>query len=168
MTGLARPSSNGQLGASGFEGALFGCRRFANPNCEISIGDRPKQHKGIDLLAPEGTDVFAMYTGTVSEIRNNVLCDNQRAHGNRIIMSSVVDGTEYLFFYCHLSNIIVSTSDTVQQGDKIGTTGITGNACYVDNPHLHLEIKRGNTYYDPQNFMTTNFDNNGNVSNTCK
>ncbi len=160
---LAAPSP-----VSGKPGALFGCRRYANTNCNLSVGDKPKRHRGIDLLATEGTDVYAMYDGIIHMTRKNVGCDNQKAHGNRILIKSTVDGIEYIFYYCHLSSIHVNNGDSVQRGQKIGKSGKTGNACYVDNAHLHVEIKRGDTYYEPQEFMTTRFDNNGNVSKTCR
>ncbi len=150
-------------GDSGKPGALFGCRRYGSA-CDLTIGSMPKRHRGIDLLAEIGTSVYCMHDGVVHDTWTNKGCTTH--HGNRIIVKSIVNGVEYLFFYCHLSEVSVNIGDTVQREQIIGKTGDSGNACDITNKHLHVEVQR-NGYYDPEDFMTTQFDESGNKVQTC-
>lgn len=157
--------------ASGIGGAQFGCRRFGRNDCpDVATNQR---HKGIDLLAPIETNLHSMYPGTVVSTRDDVLCDRVKSHGNRIIVESEIEGETYQFFYCHLTDVLINEGDAVDQGQLIGTTGNTGNACFSDIEHLHLEVHQINgtvhTPVDPAPFLTTVFDATGeNGSTPCQ
>ena len=161
-------------GASGKTGGLFGCVRWGPKNC--SEGNKTKNHKGIDLLAPIGTSIYAMYGGTVTQARDefeNGDCDyGSKSHGNRVIIKSNIKGQNYWFFYCHMSDVFVRNGQFISKGSKIGLSGTTGNACDIDHPHVHLEIQQylanGETLYlYPENFLSTQFDNSGNTIKSC-
>jgi M23 peptidase domain-containing protein (fragment) len=52
------------------------------------------------------------------------------------------------FVYYHMSEITVNQGQMVSAGDVIGLSGITGIKDGTCGPHLHLEIKSENTFYD--------------------
>lgn len=96
-----------------------------------------KLHTGIDLRATTGTKVYAANGGTVTT------SGYSSAWGNYIIINH---GGGYTTLYAHLSRRNVSKGTTVKQGDVIGLSGNTG---YSTGPHLHFEIDKNGSSYDP-------------------
>jgi murein DD-endopeptidase MepM/ murein hydrolase activator NlpD len=88
-------------------------------------------HTGLDFAAPDGTPIFAVANGKITET------GWAGAYGNRTI-ETLEDGTE--LWYCHQSAINVNVGDTVSGGQTIGAVGSTGN---VTGPHVHLEVRPG-------------------------
>ena len=102
-----------------------------------SNGDQ-YQHQGVDIAAAPGTEVSAMYDGTVTKVVNASNADDDNA-GYRVTIRSDHDGKETTSYW-HLSETSVKVGEHVQGGDVIGKSGTTGNA----NPatsgreaHLH-------------------------------
>jgi murein DD-endopeptidase MepM/ murein hydrolase activator NlpD len=93
-------------------------------------------HIGTDIIAREGTPLYAVATGRITKIYTPAT-DARAGNGIRITMS---DGT--YFFYGHMSafapNIGVGTQ--VSAGQLVGYVGKTGNAGVA---HLHLEVHPG-------------------------
>ena len=94
-------------------------------------------HKGIDIASPEGTDIYSLWPGTVSEIGGDDI------YGNFIVIEH-----SYGFYtkYCHLSKILVKINDFINAGNTIGETGSTG---YSTGSHLHLEVIVEGVKIDP-------------------
>lgn len=93
-------------------------------------------HKGRDSGAPTGTEVFAVWDGTV------VAANWGAAFGTHIIIDTdrLPDGSPGLWVgYMHLSAKRVVIGQRVKTGQPIGRVGSTGN---VSGPHLHLEVQR--------------------------
>ena len=88
-------------------------------------------HTGLDFAADTGTTIRAMANGVVTET------GYAGAYGNRTIIT-LEDGTE--LWFCHQTEIDVSTGQQVHAGEAIGTVGSTG---HVTGPHLHLEVRPG-------------------------
>ncbi len=88
------------------------------------------------MLAPIGTPIYAVVSGTISMSQN-------RLGGNAIWLSGN-NGTRY--YYAHLSRF-EGSGRAVQQGEVIGYNGDTGNATGV--PHLHFEIQPGGVAINP-------------------
>ena len=86
-------------------------------------------HSGIDLMADVGTDVLALFNGTV------VSAGNSTAGGYYV---TVEHGNGIRSYVCHLSKILCNVGDVVQQGDVIALSGNTGSR--TTGPHLHLGI----------------------------
>lgn len=99
-----------------------------------------KNHKGIDLAAPEGTPVYAIKDGAVY-----ITIENDPEFGNYIILTH--DTGKMTSVYAHLSEILVDRYQTVRKGDIIGYVGQTGMAT---GPHLHFEIRQGGKAEDPR------------------
>ncbi|HVO42916.1 MAG TPA: M23 family metallopeptidase, partial [Aggregatilineales bacterium] len=56
-----------------------------------------------------------------------------------------------LTLYGHLSRIGVSCGQFVQRGAQIGAIGSTGNS---SGPHLHFEIREGDTPVNPTKYLS--------------
>lgn len=100
-------------------------------------------HLGIDISAPEGSNVYAAGTGVVTMAAGgwNYGYDNvvQVDHGNG-----------YVTVYAHLSTIFVTQCQSVGQGTVIGLSGNTGNSF---GAHLHFEIRVGGSNINPYNIV---------------
>lgn len=89
-------------------------------------------HAGNDIFAKRGTPVVAPMGGTL-----------RRADGSRAGYAFYVDGDDGVTYYgAHLDSINV-TGGRVEQGNKLGTVGTTGNAQGTP-PHLHFEVRPAN------------------------
>lgn len=100
-------------------------------------------HSGDDFAAKTGTPVYAMRGGTVTvqEIWITSGCPSWAPNNTRqkqVLVKTVIDGTEFVLTYAHLSAFSVKNGQTVKAGQKIGEVGSTG--CST-GPHLHLGIK---------------------------
>ena len=106
------------------------------------ISNKWKFHSGIDLAAPQGTNVYACKRASVSATGFN------STYGNYIILLHTNGMTSV---YAHLSKIEVKKGDTVSAGQIIGKTGTTGAST---GPHLHFEIRLNGNPADPGRLMT--------------
>ncbi|AEE17172.1 LysM peptidoglycan-binding domain-containing M23 family metallopeptidase [Treponema brennaborense] len=98
-------------------------------------------HRGIDLAAPQGTDVFACKSGVIA----NTGFDD--VYGNFIIIDHD-NNTQSV--YAHLSRILVEKGNSVTGGSIIGNVGSTGLST---GPHLHFEIRINGSAQDPRKFL---------------
>ena len=99
-------------------------------------------HSGIDIGAPEGTPVKAAADGTI-----RVSGFKKNGYGNLIIIDH---GDSLCTYYGHLSVRQAKEGDKVRQGEMIGKVGSTGAST---GPHLHFEVRRGDTALDPDAFL---------------
>lgn len=95
-------------------------------------------HNGIDLLAPIGTPVYAVTSGTI------IIAKEIGKAGKTIMLK---DSSGRIFAYLHLSEFI-RTEGKVKPGELIGKSGDSGNAGPTP-PHLHFGVKISNKYVDP-------------------
>ena len=94
-------------------------------------------HNGIDLVADNGTEVFATANGTVKRI------GYQFGFGNFIEISHI---EEISTIYAHLNKTNVKIGEKVEIDQLIGTVGSTGLST---GPHLHYEIRKNFNPIDP-------------------
>lgn len=94
-------------------------------------------HEGMDLAAPEGTEVYASRDGVVEFIGEDEI------YGKYIIIAH--DGG-WSSLYGHLSFILADLRKTVQSGSLIGRVGSTGQST---GPHLHFELRRNGIPRNP-------------------
>ncbi len=97
-------------------------------------------HKGVDLRA-HYTQMYASRSGRVS------YAGWMSGYGKLIIIKHA---NGYETRYAHLNNIYVKVGQSVNQGDLIGKTGMTGR---VTGPHLHFEIRKNNNPLDPMKHL---------------
>ena len=96
-----------------------------------------RQHKGVDWATPVGTSIFASCGGTV------VQAGWFSSYGNCVTIRHP-DGNQTR--YAHLSRVLVSVGETVEQGEQIALSGNTGRST---GPHLHFEIIVNGSQVDP-------------------
>ena len=94
-------------------------------------------HHGLDIAGDFGDPVRAAASGVVS------FTGYVSLYGNTVIIDHP-DGKQTL--YAHLNEFKVKSGDRVARGAIIATVGSTGRST---GPHLHFEIKQGDTREDP-------------------
>ena len=98
-------------------------------------------HSGVDISAPAGTPVQATADGRVRF--------SGFYHGyGRVIM--VDHGNNYSTYYAHLSRADVMEGQEIRRGETIGAVGSTGRAT---GPHLHYEVRIGDSPVNPYRFL---------------
>jgi murein DD-endopeptidase MepM/ murein hydrolase activator NlpD len=106
------------------------------------ITERVRMHKGIDIAAESGTEVFAAAAGVVVDA---VLQKN--GYGKHVIIDH---GDGLVTLYGHLSKILVKKGDKIDRWNPIGLVGETG---FATGPHLHYEVRRDDKAQDPNDYM---------------
>lgn len=107
---------------------------------EHPITKEVKEHNGVDIKAPEGTNVVSSITGTVTDVGY----DSEK--GNYI----VVENGNIKTLYAQLATTNVKKGDEIIAKQSIGTVGKTGNAT---GDHLHFEVMVDDEYVDPAAFI---------------
>ena len=98
-------------------------------------------HKGIDIPAPQDTDIISCDDGIVS------FSGVMNGYGN-VIKIKHFDGKETL--YAHNNSNIVEEGDIVKAGQVIAKVGTTGNST---GNHLHFETIINNENINPINVV---------------
>ena len=102
-------------------------------------------HNGIDIAAPEGTQVMAAAAGEVYTIYEDDVM------GMTVVLRHQ-DG--YTTTYSSLSeDLRVSVGDTVELGQVIGTVGETALIETAMGPHVHFSVKHNDALMDPAEFL---------------
>ena len=97
-----------------------------------------RRHDAIDIMAPEGTPVYATAPGTIEKLFNSV------GKGGITAYQRSVDG-KWMYYYAHLQAYApgLAEGQTVSRGSPIGLVGHSGDAS-PDGPHLHFAINQMN------------------------
>jgi murein DD-endopeptidase MepM/ murein hydrolase activator NlpD len=100
-------------------------------------------HTGIDLGAPQGTDILAAEGGVV------IVAGWWSGYGNTVIIDH---GKGVWTLYGHIRNdgIFVEKGDTVKRGQKIAEVGSTGRST---GNHLHFEVRINENPVDPKPYL---------------
>ena len=120
----------------GLMSSEFGVRRFIN-------NEPRNRHSGMDIAAPEGTEVITPLGGEV------IIASNFFYKGNVIYVNH---GAGLVSSYSHLSKLEVKKGDKIKTGDIIGLVGQTGR---VTGPHLHWEVYLMGVPINPEVFLVT-------------
>ena len=142
-------SNNGSTGTSDFGSNACGGGPIDNslgwPADDHSLSGNPygPGHLGIDISAPEGSNVYAAGAGVVTMAAQGW----NYGYGNVI---QIDHGNGWVTVYAHLSQINVSVCQMVGQGTLIGYSGNTGNSF---GAHLHFEIRIGGSNVNPYDYV---------------
>ena len=100
------------------------------------------QHDGLDLIAPQGSPVYAAADGVVTQEIHS-----RKGLGNIV---EITHTSGYTTRYCLLGDISVHKGRIVKRGQQIGTVGISTTAPAA---HLHYEVRYRGTVLDPINYL---------------
>lgn len=99
-------------------------------------------HAGRDIAAEEGSNIYAVLDGVVTETGTAPMAGNyiKIKHG---------EGLET--FYCHCKEVFLEEGICVRKGDVIASVGQTGLAT---GPHLHFELHENDVAVDPEKILS--------------
>lgn len=101
-----------------------------------------RKHRGVDLLAPLGSPVYAVRSGYVLEAEK---------HNKLGFYVKILHDGDVTSLYAHLSELSTEAGHRVRQGEQIGKVGKTGNADHpLIKPHLHLEVTQSGEHVHPE------------------
>jgi murein DD-endopeptidase MepM/ murein hydrolase activator NlpD len=103
---------------------------------------RLERHTGWDIATNMGAPVRVTAPGVVE-----VAGWTSQGYGLHLVIDH---GYGYKTLYGHLSQLRVKAGQAVSSGDLIGLVGSTGNST---GPHLHYEVRLGNTPINPSGFL---------------
>ena len=118
----------------------FRVSSFYGPRINPVTG-KPGVHGGLDLAAPEGSEVYAVRSGTVVELGEDPVL------GKYIIISHE---NNWVSLYGHLSSINTALHAELQSASLIGRVGSTGQST---GPHLHFELRQNGQSRDPARLL---------------
>ena len=102
---------------------------------------KPAFHNGIDIAAPEGTEVIAVAAGVVT------WAGRRYGYGNLV---EINHGNGYVTRYGHLKTILVTAGETVPKGQLVAKVGTTGRST---GPHVHFEVWVNGKTVDPMKYV---------------
>jgi murein DD-endopeptidase MepM/ murein hydrolase activator NlpD len=103
-------------------------------------------HRGIDILAPWGTPIFAPADGVV------VFAGTRGGYGTTCFIEH---GYGYQTRYGHCSKLHVKVGDEVKRGQIIAEVGSTGMST---GPHLHYEVLVDGSVTDPMAYIFPDYE----------
>lgn len=108
--------------------------------------NRYNAHLAMDFFAQEGTDVYAVYDGTVESVTNELLSGTTITidHGNglKTVYNSLLDGDS------------VTVGQQVAKGEVIGQVSTSNRQEYKGGAHLHFEVLENGTSINPNKYLT--------------
>lgn len=110
--------------------------------------DQYMTHCGIDIEAPEDTQVVAMAPGTITAVYED------DRYGTSV---EITHDDGMITIYSNLSTSdMVEIGDTVEQGQIISGVGVSGLFESLEPAHLHLEMLKDGVYVDPAEYIKFN------------
>lgn len=109
---------------------------------------RTRHHQGLDIGAPNGTEVFAPANGVIEFVKTTYR--RNTGYGRAVVIDH---GYGVKTLYGHLSAVKVKTGQKIERWDLIGLVGETGRAT---GPHLHYEVWVDGETCDPLRFILNN------------
>jgi murein DD-endopeptidase MepM/ murein hydrolase activator NlpD len=96
-------------------------------------------HQGCDIMAPMGTEAYAVANGTI-HIQEQGWQPGGANAGNYFRLT--VEGGSTFFYYMHMQDITATEGQEVKAGSLVGHVGNTGNAYDggTGAPHIHFEF----------------------------
>jgi Peptidase family M23 len=118
---------------------LRGVFSYGGPEARFGAQRNGHIHQGQDLFAAEGIPVVAPRAGTVTYVEYQA-----GGAGWYVILSGDGEDLDYAFMHLQEGSIPVHKGEHVDQGQRLGSVGHTGDA---EGNHLHFEVWQG-AWYD--------------------
>ena len=103
-----------------------------------------RPHKGTDIAAAEGANIYATHEGVVS------YAGWAEGYGNVVYLNTMINGTNFETRYAHCSALLVSEGQKITAGTIIARVGSTG---WSTGPHLHFEIRINGEPINPRRYL---------------
>lgn len=103
-----------------------------------------KCNPSILIQSEEGTDVAAVFSGTVADVYHD-------AQLGTVLEMSLGNG--YEAYYGQLENVDVAVGDTVRQGQIIGTVSTPTRFYSIEGSHLNFRVTRDGEPVDPLDYL---------------
>ena len=104
---------------------------------ENPTGEGTQFHRGMDIAAPAGTPIAAMFFGRISAAGEN---------GSLGRYVCIAQGADVQVLYAHCQTVEVDVGAVVRAGETVARVGATGDAT---GNHVHIQISVGDTVYNP-------------------
>lgn len=98
-------------------------------------------HPGLDIDAPEGADIRAVFDGSVA------FAGWLRGYGLTVIVDH---GAGLVSIYAHASALLVEEAERIDRGQILGKVGDTGS---LRGAYLYLEMREGGKAVDPRSWL---------------
>lgn len=125
------------------------CMPVNNGFITSKFGGRPDpftgesdSHKGLDIAANAGENIFSACEGIVSEVGYD-----ENGYGKYII---ITHSEGFKTLYAHCSKIIAKEGKSVKSGDIIAKVGSTGRST---GSHLHFEMRINDVPINPEIYL---------------
>ena len=106
---------------------------------------RYQAHRAIDFFAEDGTPVYAVYDGVISDIQTTLLTGTTVTvdHGNGLftVYNSLTDGDK------------VFVGQKVKQGAEIGTVSVSNRQEAAEGAHLHFQVIENGEAINPAKYL---------------
>lgn len=126
------------------EGSLMITSEFSLVGRMHPVFGSVRPHKGTDLGASEGDNIYASLAGTVT------YSGWAEGYGNVVYILSKVGGYNVETRYAHCSALLVSANTQVAAGTIIAKVGSTG---WATGAHLHFEIRINGEPINPRRYL---------------
>ncbi|MBQ2676399.1 MAG: peptidoglycan DD-metalloendopeptidase family protein [Clostridia bacterium] len=100
-----------------------------------------RNHTGIDIAAPMGTQIYAAAAGTVISV------EYTGSYGQHFVIDH---GNGMKTLYAHCSRMDVTVGQKVEMGEGVAKVGSTGKST---GPHLHIEVIINGTKVNPAPYL---------------
>ncbi|MEA2494231.1 MAG: hypothetical protein QOJ29_2142 [Thermoleophilaceae bacterium] len=108
---------------------------YGGPGARFGAPRNGHTHQGQDLMAAEGIPVVAPRSGTIEYVEYQA-----GGAGWYVILDGDAEDCDYAFMHLKEGSIPVQKGEHVDQGQRLGSVGHTGDA---QGDHLHFEIWQG-------------------------
>lgn len=112
-----------------------------------------RHHKGVDIVAPFGTPIYAVADGIVIYAGSSAYGKGHGGYGNVV---DVDHSNGLCTRYAHMTRTAVKAGQRVKKGQLIGYVGNTTQPNTTrgsGTPHLHFEIINKGVKVNPQNYI---------------
>lgn len=111
----------------------------------LGTQERYQLHRAIDFVAPAGTNVYAVYDGTVESVKTDIMWGT-------VVVIKHQDGVTTI--YQSLSDDVkVKAGDSVKTNDIIGYVSDSMFYEVAEGPHLHFEVWQNGAIINPYTYL---------------